>query len=168
MGMLARLSLEEACVVSKPVLQREEGFESKLKRAATYDEDDFETESESATTEGFVFPPTDHLASRPASNLAPKGLENARYPARYFFEWPFVSVLDPVLHTVQNVYERDPFLLTVSCIEHNGRHYCALSAANDRPLSISAGSPVMGFTFCLDLISGERARTVLGTGCCER
>ncbi|KAF8515140.1 hypothetical protein BU17DRAFT_27193, partial [Hysterangium stoloniferum] len=25
---------------------------------------------------------------------------------------PFVSVLDPVLHTVRNVYERDPCLLT--------------------------------------------------------
>ncbi|KAF8494041.1 hypothetical protein BU17DRAFT_103787 [Hysterangium stoloniferum] len=77
MGMLARLSLEEA----------EEGSESKLKRAATYDEDDFGTESESATTEGFGLALTDYHAPGPASNLAPKGLGNAPCPARYSFEW---------------------------------------------------------------------------------
>ena len=31
----------------------------------------------------------------------------------FFVFQPFVSVLDPVLHTVSSVYERCPFLFTV-------------------------------------------------------
>ncbi|KAF8493117.1 hypothetical protein BU17DRAFT_103886 [Hysterangium stoloniferum] len=54
MGMLARLSLKEACVVSKPgsststsssTIKSEECSEANLKRAATYDEDDFQRNS---------------------------------------------------------------------------------------------------------------------------
>ncbi|KAF8501823.1 hypothetical protein BU17DRAFT_102223 [Hysterangium stoloniferum] len=68
MGMLARLSLKEACVVSKPgsststsssTIKSEEGSEAKLKRA------------------GFGTASTGYLAPGPASNLAPKGLGNA-------------------------------------------------------------------------------------------
>ncbi|KAF8496972.1 hypothetical protein BU17DRAFT_72427 [Hysterangium stoloniferum] len=83
-------------------------------------------------------PPKDSVS--PRQIISPQGLPPTSHrrvlktraaPARYSFEWPFVSVLDPVLHTVRNVYERDPFLLTVSCIEHNGRHYCALSVKTE-------------------------------------
>ncbi|KAF8530571.1 hypothetical protein BU17DRAFT_79401 [Hysterangium stoloniferum] len=83
-------------VVSKPgsltssslsTIKSEEGSEAKLKRAATYDEDDFGTESESATTKGFGLTLTNYHAPGPASNLAPKGLGNAPCPAHYSFEW---------------------------------------------------------------------------------
>ncbi|KAF8499479.1 hypothetical protein BU17DRAFT_102757 [Hysterangium stoloniferum] len=60
---------------------------NKLKHAATYDEDDFGTESESATTKGFGLALTNYHAPGPASNLALKGLGNTPCPARYSFEW---------------------------------------------------------------------------------
>ncbi|KAF8515111.1 hypothetical protein BU17DRAFT_68059 [Hysterangium stoloniferum] len=61
-----------------------DGSESKLKRAATYDEDDFGTESESATTEGFGLALTDYHAPGPASNLAPPSWKRA-LPCPLFF-----------------------------------------------------------------------------------
>ncbi|KAF8498310.1 hypothetical protein BU17DRAFT_72353 [Hysterangium stoloniferum] len=79
MGMLAWLSLKEACVVSKPgsststsssTTKSEEYSEAKLKRAATYDEDDFEQNSNPQPTKDLVLlrqvispqglPPTSH------------------------------------------------------------------------------------------------------------
>ncbi|KAF8515161.1 hypothetical protein BU17DRAFT_68098 [Hysterangium stoloniferum] len=143
MGMLARLSLEEACVVSKPgsstsssssTIKREEGS-AKLRRAATYDEDDFETESESATSEGFGIASTDCLAQG-LPPTSPKGLENARCPARYSFKWvgfsifgvdlsfsnggiffkyvsSFVYILNTFSTLSKAVYERDLSLFTV-------------------------------------------------------
>ncbi|KAF8515096.1 hypothetical protein BU17DRAFT_68047 [Hysterangium stoloniferum] len=118
MGMLARLSLKEACVVSKPgsststsssTIKSKECSEAKLKRAATYDEDDFEQNSNPQPTKDLVL-------LRPA----PKGLGNARCPARYSLEYvaqavfillPFKRRMFIVLSAI-SVYAWDLFLFT--------------------------------------------------------
>ncbi|KAF8510287.1 hypothetical protein BU17DRAFT_98228 [Hysterangium stoloniferum] len=48
------------------------------------------------------------------SSVYPSSFQEMNIYSVFYYLPAFVSVLDPVLHTVQNVYERDPFLLTVS------------------------------------------------------
>ncbi|KAF8500052.1 hypothetical protein BU17DRAFT_72154 [Hysterangium stoloniferum] len=98
----------------------EEGSESRLKCPAPYDEDDVETESESATTEKFGIDSTDYFAracrwwtGRPQWScltcewlvvFAIFGVNFSISNDGRFFKHLFGSVLDPVLHTVQIVY----------------------------------------------------------------
>ncbi|KAF8502500.1 hypothetical protein BU17DRAFT_71884 [Hysterangium stoloniferum] len=136
MGMLARLSLKEACVVSKPgsststsssTIKSKECSEAKLKRAATYDEDDFEQNSNPQPTKDLVL-------LRPA----PKGLGNARCPVRYSLEWPFVSILNHVLHTVQSGLRMGsvPFHRRLHNIAMNFPEYAAATVFIDGVKSI--------------------------------
>ncbi|KAF8515132.1 hypothetical protein BU17DRAFT_68075 [Hysterangium stoloniferum] len=68
-------------------------------------------------------PPTSHrrvlkMRAAPPTILSSRLVdwETAKELFDIFFKYvsPFLSVLNPVLHTVRNVYDRDPFLLTVS------------------------------------------------------
>ncbi|KAF8515157.1 hypothetical protein BU17DRAFT_68094 [Hysterangium stoloniferum] len=114
--MPARLSPKEACVVSKPgssmptsssTIKSEEGSEAKFRRAATYDEDDFEQNSNVQPTKDLVLlrqvispqdlPPTSH-----------RRVLGTRCPARYSLEWSFVCILNHILHTVQSGLRTGP------------------------------------------------------------
>ncbi|KAF8502505.1 hypothetical protein BU17DRAFT_71888 [Hysterangium stoloniferum] len=106
MGMLARLSLKEACVVLKPAsstssssstIKSEGCSEAKLKRATTYDEDDFEQNSNLQPTKDLLLR---QIISRPRACCQP--------PTEGSWER---AVPHPLFSRVA-IYERDLFLFT--------------------------------------------------------
>ncbi|KAF8501821.1 hypothetical protein BU17DRAFT_71979 [Hysterangium stoloniferum] len=166
MGMLARLSLKEACVVSKPgsststsssTIKSEECSEAKLKRAATYDEDDFERNSNLQPTKDLVLlrqvispqglPPTSHrrvLGTRGAPPaILSSGLVDSETAKELFdiYVSPFVSILNHVLHTVQSGLRTGPVPLhrQLHNIAMNIPEYAAATAFIDGVKSVEMG-----------------------------
>ncbi|KAF8502514.1 hypothetical protein BU17DRAFT_71894 [Hysterangium stoloniferum] len=168
MGMLARLSLKEACVVSKPgsststssssTIKSEKGSEAKLKRAATYDEDDFEQNSNLQPTKDLVLLrqvispqgllPTSHrrvLGTRGAppailSSFSIFGVDfSFSNGGRYVS--PFVSILNHVLHTAQSGLRTGPVPLhrRLHNIAMNIPEYAAATAFIDSVKSVEMG-----------------------------